>query len=100
MQPMLDLAQVAEAASKLSTLLDQVLAYVEDVLAEKTEPNNAAGRQLLELVNSVPNLSADTFADAFASSVKDLLMVIICFIYKLINDMNSQVSNKTFLTYS
>lgn len=99
-QPMLDLAQVAEAASKLSTLLDQVLAYVEDVLAEKTEPNNAAGRQLLELVNSVPNLSADTFADAFASSVKDLLMVIICFIYKLINDMNSQVSNKTFLTYS
>ncbi|CAB3254865.1 unnamed protein product [Arctia plantaginis] len=60
----------------LSSLLDQVLAYVEDVLAEKTEPNNAAGRQLLELLNSVPNLSADTFADAFASSVKDLLMVV------------------------
>lgn len=75
-QPMLDLAQVAEAASKLSTLLDQVLAYVEEVLAERTEPNNAAGRQLLELVNSVPNLSADTFAASFASSVKDLLMVV------------------------
>ncbi|XP_075976980.1 eukaryotic translation initiation factor 3 subunit f1 [Anticarsia gemmatalis] len=75
-QPMLDLAQVAEAASKLSSLLDQVLAYVEEVLAERTEPNNEAGRQLLELVNSVPNLSADTFADAFASSVKDLLMVV------------------------
>ncbi|XP_053608683.1 eukaryotic translation initiation factor 3 subunit F [Plodia interpunctella] len=75
-QPMLDLAQIAEAASKLSSLLDQVLQYVEDVLADRTQPNNAAGRQLLELVNSVPNLSADTFADAVNSSVKDLLMVV------------------------
>lgn len=73
--PMLDLAQVAEAAASLSGLLEQVLAHVEDVLAERAAPNNAAGRELLELVNSVPNLAADTFADAFASSVKDLLMV-------------------------
>ncbi|XP_049875190.1 eukaryotic translation initiation factor 3 subunit F [Pectinophora gossypiella] len=75
-QPASDLAQVAEAASKLSTLLEQVLQYVEDVLAEKVQPNNEAGRQLLELVNSLPNLSAETFADAFASGVKDLLMVV------------------------
>lgn len=53
-----------------------MLSYVEEVLAERSEANNAAGRQLLELVNSVPNLSAETFADAFASSVKDLLMVL------------------------
>lgn len=52
-----------------------MLQYVEDVLAEKTVPNNAVGRQLLELVNSVPNLAADSFTDAFASSIKDLLMV-------------------------
>uniref|UniRef100_A0A2A4K1B0 Eukaryotic translation initiation factor 3 subunit F n=1 Tax=Heliothis virescens TaxID=7102 RepID=A0A2A4K1B0_HELVI len=75
-QPMLDLAQVAEAASKLSGLLDQVVSYVEEVLAQRTEGKAAAGRALLELVNSVPNLAADTFADAFASSVKDLLMVV------------------------
>lgn len=59
----------------VAVVLEQVLQYVEDVLAERVSPNNAAGRQLLELVNSLPNLSADTFADAFASSVKDLLMV-------------------------
>ncbi|CAG9123053.1 unnamed protein product [Plutella xylostella] len=75
-QPMQDLAQVSEAAAKLSTLIEQVLQYVEDVLAEKTVPNNAVGRQLLELVNSVPNLAADSFTDAFASSIKDLLMVV------------------------
>lgn len=65
----------------LITLLSplfQVLQYVEDVLAERVTPNNAAGRQLLELVNSLPNLAADTFAAAFASSVKDLLMVRAC----------------------
>ncbi|KAM3956402.1 eukaryotic translation initiation factor 3 subunit f1 [Aphomia sociella] len=75
-QPMMDLAQVAEAASKLSSLLDQVLQYVEDVLAERAAADDAAGRQLLRLVHAVPNLAADTFADAFASSVKDLLMVV------------------------
>lgn len=56
----------------------QVLQYVEEVLADRTEPNNAAGRQLLELVHALPSLSADSFADAFASSVKDLLMVDRC----------------------
>lgn len=53
----------------------QVLQYVEDVLAERVEGNKAAGRSLLELAHSLPSLAADSFADAFASSVKDLLMV-------------------------
>ncbi|VVC98245.1 eukaryotic translation initiation factor 3 subunit F [Leptidea sinapis] len=75
-QPAHDLALVADAAGSLATLLDQVVQYVEDVLAENAAPNNAVGRELLELVHAVPNLAADTFADAFASSVKDLLMVV------------------------
>ncbi|CAK1542852.1 unnamed protein product [Leptosia nina] len=75
-QPMRDLAQVAEAAGKLSSLLDQVVQYVEDVVSERAAADKAVGRQLLELINSVPNMAADTFADAFASSVKDSLMVV------------------------
>ncbi|XP_068627923.1 eukaryotic translation initiation factor 3 subunit F [Battus philenor] len=75
-KPVLDLAQVADAASKLSSLLDQVLQYVEEVLAERATPNNSAGRALLELAHSLPSLAADSLADAFASSVKDLLMVV------------------------
>lgn len=75
-QPMVDLAQVAEAASKLSGLLDQVVQYVEEVLADRTIPNNEVGRQLLELVSALPDLASNSFADSFASSVKDLLMVV------------------------
>lgn len=53
----------------------QVLAYVEEVLAGAGSGDAATGRALLSLVNSVPNLSAEAFADVFASGVKDLLMV-------------------------
>lgn len=74
--PMLDLVQVAEAGSKMGVLLDQVLAYVEDVLANQVEPNNAIGRSLLDLVNSVPHMSNEQFSEMFNSNVKDLLMVI------------------------
>ncbi|CAG9582898.1 unnamed protein product [Danaus chrysippus] len=74
--PAADLAQVADAASKLAGLLDQVLSYVEEVVAERAAPNKAVGRELLALAASLPDLSAASFADAFASSVKDLLMVV------------------------
>lgn len=73
---MLDLAQVAEASGKLETLLEQVLAYVEDVLANKQAPDNAVGRSLLDLIHSVPHMSTDQFAQMFNSNIKDLLMVV------------------------
>ncbi|CAH2041804.1 unnamed protein product, partial [Iphiclides podalirius] len=75
-QPALDLAQVADAAAQLSGLLDQVLQYVEEVLSGRASGHAAAGRALLELAQSLPSLGAHSFADAFASSVKDLLMVV------------------------
>ncbi|XP_045478928.1 eukaryotic translation initiation factor 3 subunit F-1 [Harmonia axyridis] len=74
--PVQDLAQVAEAGSKMSGLLDQVLSYVEDVLAGRTKPDNAVGRSLLDLVNSVPHMTNEQFSEMFNSNVKDLLMVI------------------------
>ena len=49
------------------------------MLADRTVPNNEVGRQLLELVSALPDLASNSFADSFASSVKDLLMVIIYF---------------------
>lgn len=74
--PMLDLAQVAEASEKLLALLEQVLAFVEDVLSGKTQPDNAVGRSLLDLIHSVPNMSTEQFTQMFNSNVKDLLMVV------------------------
>ena len=74
--PMSDLAQVSEASSKMGILLDQVLAYVEDVLANRIVPNNAVGRSLLDLINSVPHMTNEQFSEMFNSNIKDLLMVI------------------------
>lgn len=75
-EPMMDLAQIAEASEKLLGLLNQVLQYVEDVLNEKQQPDNAVGRALLDLIHSVPNMTHDQFATMFNSNVKDLLMVV------------------------
>ncbi|KAK5643643.1 hypothetical protein RI129_007488 [Pyrocoelia pectoralis] len=74
--PMLDLAQVSEAGSKMNALLEEVLAYVEDVLANRIPADNAVGRSLLDLVNSVPHMTNEQFSEMFNSNVKDLLMVV------------------------
>nr|AEZ67831.1 AGAP002935-PA [Anopheles stephensi] len=74
--PMLDLAQVTDASDKLLALLSDVLAYVDDVLNAKQQPENTVGRALLDLIHSVPNMSGDQFAQMFNSNVKDLLMVV------------------------
>lgn len=98
---MMDLAQVSEACSKLSLMLEQVLAYVDDVLAGKQLPDNQVntdkcevlifickllfnpyvifrqvGRALLDMVHSVPKMTSDQFDEMFNSNVKDLLMVV------------------------
>ena len=39
-EPMMDLAQIAEASSKLVVMLDSVLQYVDDVLSGKQPPDN------------------------------------------------------------
>ncbi|XP_011165210.1 eukaryotic translation initiation factor 3 subunit F [Solenopsis invicta] len=75
-EPMMDLAQVSEACSKLSLMLEQVLAYVDDVLAGKQLPDNQVGRALLDMVHSVPKMTSDQFDEMFNSNVKDLLMVV------------------------
>lgn len=75
-EPLMDLAQISEASGKLLELLDQVDLYVEDVLNEKQQPDNAVGRSLLDLIHSVPNMTHDQFATMFNSNVKDLLMVV------------------------
>lgn len=74
--PMLDLAQISEASVKLQGLLEQMLAYVEDVLAERQQPDNAVGRAILDLIHSVPNMSPEQFNQMFNSNIKDLLMVV------------------------
>lgn len=47
---MMDLSQIAEASAKLSSMLEQVLAYVDDVLTGKQPPDNQViGYRLLKV---------------------------------------------------
>nr|CAG4638580.1 EOG090X09C5 [Cyclestheria hislopi] len=71
-----DLTQIVEASQQMESMLDAVLAYVEDVIAGKTLPDNAIGRSLLDMVHSVPKMSPEEFEEMLNSNRKDLLMVL------------------------
>lgn len=75
---MSDLAQIGEAAGKLTLLLDQVLQYVEDVLAGRAQPDNAVGRALLDMVHSVPKMTPEQFENMFNSNIKVILVFLNC----------------------
>ncbi len=44
--------------------------YVEAVLSGRENPDNAVGRKLLDLVNSVPKMSPDEFDKMVNSNMK------------------------------
>ncbi|XP_046663866.1 eukaryotic translation initiation factor 3 subunit F [Homalodisca vitripennis] len=92
-KPMTDLALIGEAASKLTGLLDHVLAYVDDVLADRKQPDNAVGRALLDMVHSVPTMTPEQFEHMFNSNIKDLLMVItLCQLTKTQLQLNEKLT--------
>merc|ERR1711864_19447 len=75
-EPMPELTKISDAASKLETMLDAVLRYVESVLAGREEADSAVGRALNDLVQSVPKMDNDQFETMLNSNLRDLLMVI------------------------
>ncbi|XP_040574761.1 eukaryotic translation initiation factor 3 subunit F-1 [Lepeophtheirus salmonis] len=75
-EPITDLAKISEGTLKLENMLDSVIKYVEGVLEGTEIPDNAVGRKLLDLVNSVPKMSEEEFESKINSGMRDLLMVI------------------------
>lgn len=97
-EPVTDLAQIGEASKKLNVLLDAVLSYVEDVLAGKIPANNTVGRQLLDMVHSVPAITPEMFENMFNSNIKDLLMVVtLCQLTKTQLQLNEKLTLLTSL---
>ena len=70
-----DLARISEGTTKLEVMLDAVISYVQGVLEGRETPNNAVGRKLLDLVNSVPKMNPDEFEKMINSNMK------VCIIY-------------------
>lgn len=75
-EPMPDLMKISEAAGKLEESLDILLKYIESVVEGQHTPDNAIGRQLWDLVQSVPKMDSEEFERMLNSNVRDLLMVI------------------------
>ncbi|XP_064608325.1 eukaryotic translation initiation factor 3 subunit F-like [Liolophura sinensis] len=71
-----DLKQVETASGKIQDMLKVVLQFVEDVLSGKRPADNIIGRQLMQLVNTVPQIDPEEFESMLNSNMKDLLMVV------------------------
>lgn len=56
-------------------LLDQVLAYVDDVLAARIPAKAAVGRALLDMIHSVPKMTPQEFESMFTSNIKVRIFV-------------------------
>ena len=80
-----DLARISEGTTKLEVMLDAVISYVQGVLEGRETPNNAVGRKLLDLVNSVPKMNPDEFEKMINSNMK------VCIIY-------NQIRSDTLMT--
>ena len=65
-----DLGKISEVTTKLEMMLDAVIKYVEGVLEGRETPNNAVGRKLLDLVNSIPKMTPDEFEKMINSNMK------------------------------
>lgn len=64
-------------------LVDQVLAYVDDVLAGKIHGNAAVGRALLDMIHSVPKMTPQEFDNMFTSNIKVSHRVLVKFFEQL-----------------
>jgi len=71
-----DITQVSIACRSIQDKLQTVMQYVDDVLSGKLPADNIRGRQLMDMLNSVPKIDPDQFEEMLNSNMKDLLMVV------------------------
>ncbi|UYV81356.1 EIF3F [Cordylochernes scorpioides] len=71
-----DLDNIYDATKKTQEMLGATISYIDDILMGKIAPDNHIGRQLMDLVQSVPQMDPDDFHNMFNSNMNDLLMVI------------------------
>lgn len=69
-EPKSELPQIADATTEFEEAIGLVLEYVEDVLADRVTPDNSIGRNLLKLVQAVPNMSRDELDNMMSANVK------------------------------
>ncbi|GFY71470.1 eukaryotic translation initiation factor 3 subunit F [Trichonephila inaurata madagascariensis] len=71
-----DLDMINNAIQNMLELSDVVIGYIDDVLANRKPADNSVGRTLMDIVQSIPQISPEQFQDMLNSNMKDLLMVV------------------------
>ncbi|CAH8603304.1 unnamed protein product [Dicrocoelium dendriticum] len=70
-----DLRHLFQLSQHLTGMLEQVIAYVDDVLSGKRRPDTNIGRAIAQLMLSIPKLDPACLDSLINSSYKDLLMI-------------------------
>jgi len=70
-----DLEKLEMSVVKLTAMLDKTIEYCDHVEAGKLKPDTKVGRELLEAVASVPDVSPAEFEASLNKGLHDLLMV-------------------------
>ncbi|XP_029184021.2 eukaryotic translation initiation factor 3 subunit F-like isoform X1 [Acropora millepora] len=76
LKPLSEMQHVSSASETLLEMLESVVSYVDDVLAGKVPGDNSVGRELMDLVTSVPRMSKEEFESILNSNMQDLLMIV------------------------
>ncbi|XP_015919367.1 eukaryotic translation initiation factor 3 subunit F [Parasteatoda tepidariorum] len=71
-----DLDLINNAILDMLKLSVVVIEYVDDVLANRKPADNSVGRTLMDIVQSVPQMTPEEFQEMLNSNMKDLLMVL------------------------
>lgn len=70
-----DLKNILQSTDKISTMLDLLIKYVDNVLEGEIPANSRVGRMLMDLVDSVPQIKPQEFEAMLNSNMQDLLMI-------------------------
>ncbi|GIY39879.1 eukaryotic translation initiation factor 3 subunit F [Caerostris darwini] len=70
-----DLELINHAIHEMLQQSDIVIGYIDDVLANRKPADNAVGRMLMDILQSIPKMSSDEVQDMVNSNKKDLLMI-------------------------
>eukprot|EP00002_Diphylleia_rotans_P027871 TRINITY_DN560_c0_g6_i1.p1 TRINITY_DN560_c0_g6~~TRINITY_DN560_c0_g6_i1.p1 ORF type:complete len:286 (+),score=76.96 TRINITY_DN560_c0_g6_i1:80-937(+) len=73
---MADTDRLQNTIKSVISLLDRVLAYVENVLEGKVVGSKAVGRYLVDVINKIPRIDPQAFEEMFTGNLQDLLMVV------------------------
>lgn len=65
-----------QSIARLLAMLETVSAYVDDVVANRRQPDPKIGTKIASVISMVPNIKPEIFAKSFRSSIQDMLMVV------------------------